>query len=276
MNINDPDFKPRIDEELRVFLPELTSDELELLTQNCKNDPQHELLPPVQVCPEMMYAIIDGHHQYAIRKKLKLAIRYVEVSMPGGIPDAVAYMVQLQLGRRNLSPSQRSSILAKAARHYSYGGDRKSSNQATAGGKTLDEMAAMAGVSKRTQSAATKVVDNGAAPVAEGVIAGKFTVSDAANVVELPKEVQEEIVEQATANGQTLTKTKRTLEARSRSGQEIVNSRVRKETLATLGHLWRLLRKLGIQAECEDHMEAVEDLIRNAAALVEEKNKVPF
>jgi hypothetical protein len=270
MNIDDPKFTPQINEELQSFLPEHKSDELEQLEENCKSDPDHELMPPIQIWAADN-SIIDGHHQFKIRRKLGLAIKYVELSFQT-IEDVMIYMTRIQFGRRNLNPSQRALLVAKARR---YAPGRPSSN-AQAVGKSLDELAAMAGVSKRSLGTASKVEAAGADSVVNGVLNGNFAVSDAANVVELPKADQEQIVEQAKATGQTLTKTKRISEARSRSGQEIVNSRVRKETLAIIGKLWRTLRKLGIQAECEAHMEAIEALIRNAGELVEEKNKVPF
>jgi hypothetical protein len=273
MNINDPKFTPQINEQLQSFLPEHTSDELELLRENCQADPEHVVMPAIQVCPELKYCIVDGHNQFSIRKKLGLAIRYVEVSIPGGIPAALAYMLRIQLGRRNLPASQRAFFVANATKRNSHGGDRKTDQETV---PSLENLAKAAGVGITTLKAAAKVVDGAATPVADAVQNGAFTVHDAANVVGLPGHVQVELAEQAKATGQTLTKTKRISEARSRSGQEIVSTKVRKEALAVLGQLWRLLGKLGIQKYCEDHLEAVEEVIKNCDKLIEEENKVPF
>lgn len=125
-------------------------------------------------------------------------------------------------------------------------------------------------------TAAAKVEDNGAAAVVKGVVNGKFAVSDAANVVELPKEVQETIAEQALANGATLTETKRLREGPSRSGKEILPTKLRKEAIAAFGKLTRALDRLGLDNQCGEHLDAILAAIESCEDVIADTVKAPF
>ena len=47
--MNDENFEPFISTELRDFLPPLSEDEFKQLEEHVANDPDHTILPPVQI-----------------------------------------------------------------------------------------------------------------------------------------------------------------------------------------------------------------------------------
>jgi hypothetical protein len=188
--------------DFRDLLPKHSKFELELLEQSCVADPNHERMQPVILWRDNNNTVIDGHNQEEIRKRNGLQIRYAFVNF-GSHEEAVQYALKVQMARRNIDKSQRAVTYAKHDRH-THGGDRKSKDQ---GAKlSVEKLAKAAGVSMRTMKSATKVVDNGAKNVIEGVRDGAFAVFDAAAIVKLDKTKQSEIVAEAKESGVTLRK----------------------------------------------------------------------
>lgn len=193
----------------------LDSEVLAILEQNNLDDPKHERLPPVQLWTngEKPNIVIDGHHTYRIRTKHNLKIRYVKLEFSDRL-EALRYAKGIQVGRRNLTDSQRAFEVAEWHEKQRQPAGRpcapKSQNtektspknvEATA---TLDSLAKAARVSKRTMSDATKVVDKGAKEVKQSVRAGQHSVSDAAAVVGLTKRQQARLAAQAAKEKSTL------------------------------------------------------------------------
>lgn len=103
-------------EELRSLIPPLSDDEFKQLETNilehgCQNPLQlwqvnKTLLNiPHTTEDEIAYILIDGHNRYKICSAHNLPFEIYQLSFDS-IKEAKDYMINLQLGRRNLSPTQ--------------------------------------------------------------------------------------------------------------------------------------------------------------------------
>jgi len=105
-------------EELRQFITPLSNEELKnlesnILKQGCK-DPlaiwetsQGVLDTNAQNPDEAVFVLIDGHNRYAICQKFGLDFKIVLLQFDS-IEQVKDYMIDFQLGRRNLTPEQMS------------------------------------------------------------------------------------------------------------------------------------------------------------------------
>lgn len=105
-------------EELRQFITPLSDEEFKnlesnLLKQGCK-DPlaiwetsQGVLDKNAQNPDEVIFVLIDGHNRYTICQKFGLDFKIVLLQFEG-IEQVKDYMIDFQLGRRNLTPEQMS------------------------------------------------------------------------------------------------------------------------------------------------------------------------
>ena len=102
--------------ELKNLIPALAKDELEQLENNIL---QHGCQTPIQLWQaskqligleadnpdDIAYILIDGHNRHSICKRHNLNFEVYMLSFPS-LKEAKDYMINLQLGRRNLSLSQ--------------------------------------------------------------------------------------------------------------------------------------------------------------------------
>lgn len=104
--------------DLKNLIPALSSEEFGQLEENIK---QHGCQTPIQLWQttrfaagqtndsldneEIIYILIDGHNRLEICRKHNLHFDIYMLSF-NSIKDAKDYMINLQLGRRNLSPTQ--------------------------------------------------------------------------------------------------------------------------------------------------------------------------
>lgn len=104
--------------------------------------------------------------------------------------DPLAWVISLNLHRRHLDESQRGMVAAKIATLP------KGANQHTAPANlpTQPEAAALLNVSERTVRSARRVLDRGSGELVSAVESGRVSVSAAAEVAELPKTEQAELV----------------------------------------------------------------------------------
>jgi hypothetical protein len=105
-------------DELRNLIPPLTSDELIQLEQNVL---KHGIKDPLTVwettaaaaqqnnTEESVYILIDGHNRYQISQQHQLDFR-INVVHFATLEEVKAYMIDYQLGRRNLTPEQASYL----------------------------------------------------------------------------------------------------------------------------------------------------------------------
>ena len=118
----------KIDPEFAEKIPPLTEDEFSLLEQNIVAD--GEVLDPLIIWNN---TILDGHNRYRILKKHpEIPFR----TYPKDFSDkyeAIAWICNNQLGRRNLTPEQRRYLIGKRyeAEKASHGGPRDNERSAS-------------------------------------------------------------------------------------------------------------------------------------------------
>ncbi|MEA5462035.1 hypothetical protein VB796_23390 [Arcicella sp. LKC2W] len=103
-------------DELKNLIPPLSDEEFEQLESNIK---KHGCQTPIQLwqaskkelglpyteVDDLVYVLIDGHNRHKICTANNLAFEVYMLSFQT-LKEAKDYMINLQLGRRNLSPSQ--------------------------------------------------------------------------------------------------------------------------------------------------------------------------
>lgn len=103
-------------DELRSLIPPLSTEEYTQLESNilahgCQTPlqlwqtPKQSLGIPASNSDEIAYVLIDGHNRFKICTDHNLPFEIYQLSFDS-IKDAKDYMINLQLGRRNLSPTQ--------------------------------------------------------------------------------------------------------------------------------------------------------------------------
>lgn len=108
-----------IDKEFEELLPVLTPEEFDRLEQSIL---RNGMLDPIKVWEEAgtgKYIIIDGHNRYKILKKHNIGFKYWEdykIMYANELPtrdDVKRWMLEQQLGRRNLSDAEKYEIVQK-------------------------------------------------------------------------------------------------------------------------------------------------------------------
>jgi N6-adenosine-specific RNA methylase IME4 len=136
--------KMKISEKFKNLIPPLTSEEFNQLEQNCIKDGILESIKTWQG------TIIDGHNRYNIAVKNKLSFETKEINF-NNESEVVEWIILLQLGRRNLTESQKSYL--RGVRYENeklkHGGERASTQNGNLI-KTADKLANEYNVSKNT------------------------------------------------------------------------------------------------------------------------------
>lgn len=130
--------------------------------------------------------VLDGWHRYRAALDLDLEIgrgaRYdLEITEANGVGSAMKYVIDANVHRRHLTPSQKAIIGARMVRY-----DRGRPTQAEEADRNLwttEEIANSLGVSERSISSARTVIQSGIPEFVEAVSAGAVTVSDAATAI---------------------------------------------------------------------------------------------
>lgn len=175
-----------IDREFDELCPALSSDEERLLEQSLLAD---GCLHSIVLWANHDSTILDGHNRYRLCKKhgLKFTTKSIKVDSRD---DAKAWIIRTQIGRRNLSESQRATLAAKLVNSHSGGDHRANLHPEITAEKAAEEF----NVSERLVKSAKKVIEHGAKPLQKAVESGEIAVSAAAAVAELPKAKQAKIV----------------------------------------------------------------------------------
>jgi Family of unknown function (DUF6011) len=156
-----------ISPELQSLIPPLTPEERAQLEANLLADGCRDPL----IVWQQEQVLLDGHHRYEICERHGLTYTIQELSLPD-MDAARLWMIQNQLGRRNLTPQQMSYYRGEQynLQKQRHGGDRKSDISSTQNGnlilgdavlpdgspphnedvKTVDRLAAEHGVSRNT------------------------------------------------------------------------------------------------------------------------------
>ena len=99
----------KIDPELKDLLPPLTDEEYKQLEKNIVENGFDKNFPIM----EWHGFIVDGHNRYDICKKHNITDYVVGTLAYETKEEVMEWMLDIQLGRRNLSPIQRIAITEK-------------------------------------------------------------------------------------------------------------------------------------------------------------------
>lgn len=142
--------------------------------------------------------ILDGRNRYRACKAAGVPVR--TVTYEGD--DALRFVVSLNLRRRHLTENQRAVVAAKIS---NLGEGRPKENSANlpsflqpaapaSAPISVARAAEMMNVSERSVTSAKAVLRNGVSELVDKVSAGEVSVSTAADVAQLPKEEQQEVL----------------------------------------------------------------------------------
>jgi transposase-like protein len=150
-----------IDEQFRDLIPPLADDERAHLRQSIVDEGCRE---PITVWQEKpcIQVIIDGHNRHDICKELDVPfdVRPVEF---GGRDDVTLWMINNQLGRRNLSPADFKMLIGRKynATKKAHGGTGANQHKEQSGqndhSATADAIADEHGISEATVRRAAKL-----------------------------------------------------------------------------------------------------------------------
>lgn len=140
----------RIDPEFKKLIPPLSHDEYMQLEENINTDGCRE---PLTVWQEEEL-LLDGHNRFEICKRYGLSYELFFVSLPDR-QSAVNWIIDNQLGRRNLNPTQATDLRGRRynGEKAEHGGDRKSNGKnyhLIDEPTTAKKLAAEYGVSEKT------------------------------------------------------------------------------------------------------------------------------
>lgn len=171
-----------IREDFKSLIPPLGPDEFLQLEQNCVRD---GIRDPLITWGDVL---IDGHNRYEIAKKHNLEYKTISMDFPDETA-AKMWVIQNQLGRRNLPPYDRSvlalklksEIQARAKERQGSRTDKGNIQQKSA--ESRDELATIAGVSHDTIHKVEKIEAEAPERVKQAVRQGKMSINQAYNSV---------------------------------------------------------------------------------------------
>ena len=186
----------KIDPELRDLLPPLTSEEYKQLEKNIVENGFDRNFPIM----EWQGFIVDGHNRYDICKKHNIEPIIGTLAYETK-EEVMEWMLDIQLGRRNLTPIQKIAITekyrpiyekqAKENQRLASGGDRKSDkyireNQGMVKLPDLDKqinpttsekLASIANVSEKTYRMGAKILNSGNEKLKQEVLSGEKSIN---------------------------------------------------------------------------------------------------
>ena len=181
----------KIDPELRDLLPPLAEDEYKQLEKNIVGNGFDRNFPIM----EWHGFIVDGHNRYSICRKHN--IEYTVGTLAYETKEEVMrWMLDIQLGRRNLTPIQRISV---AEKHRALFEAQAKERQATSTGgshpqltpemveaekgknrtenETNSKLAAIAGVKRETYRMGSKILNSDNDELKQRVLSGKTSIT---------------------------------------------------------------------------------------------------
>lgn len=185
-----------IDEELEDLLPVLTPEELEKLEKSIL---QYGMLDPIKIWEEPdtgEWIIIDGHNRYNILKKNNIEWHYwQDYKIMGELEtreDVKQWMLEQQLGRRNLTETERYEIVQRFKDYF----QKKAKENQSSGGKgltnlskvnTRKEMAKATGISEGTYNKLDKIMQSDNEEIKQKVREKELSIDKAYRMVKNPK-----------------------------------------------------------------------------------------
>ena len=189
----------KIDTELRDLLPPLTHDEFKQLEDNLVKDG----------CQNPLFVwrgfIADGHNRYIICQKHKIPFAIAELGFDDK-SEVMRWMIDGQLGRRNLSPIQRVAVTEKYRPVFE---EKAKENQGTRNdlnippnseasdikirnrdNETERQLAKLANVGHTAYHQAKTILDSDNEEVKQKVLSGDMSINAGYNVIKPKKEVE--------------------------------------------------------------------------------------
>lgn len=182
----------QIHDELKAWIEPLLPEEFaqleaNILAEGCRD--------PIVVWDGF---ILDGHNRYEICSRHRVPFATVEKTGLVTREDALVWMAQNQLGRRNLSDFTRAALalqlkplIEQRAQQRMLAGRALDSDptqkSAEGGGETREAIAKVAGVSRDTVRKVEKILESGNAEVTAQVRAGEISINAAAKKVAPPR-----------------------------------------------------------------------------------------
>ena len=180
----------KIDEELKALIPPLRESEYTQLEQNILSEGIRE---PILIWNG---TIIDGHNRYSIAKKhgLNFAVKEMQFDNKDAV---IGWMIYNQFGRRNLSAYDRSLLALKLKPQIEAEAKKKmlstQNNNAAknlqgaavqnfvqlGSGKTIDKIAALAGVSREVVRKVEKIEQAATPEIKDALKTGKISINSA-------------------------------------------------------------------------------------------------
>jgi phage N-6-adenine-methyltransferase len=187
-----------VDAELAALVPPLQAEERRLLEESLAREGCRD---PLVVWAETGI-LLDGHNRHAICTRLGIPFTTTTLSFATK-DEALLWVVDNQLGRRNLSDLDRIALAAKREplqrlRAAANQGARTDLVQNSAGGsersRTRELAARTANVSHDTYTKGKKVLEQGVPELVQAVRAEEVSIDAASLVADLPVEEQVEVV----------------------------------------------------------------------------------
>lgn len=171
--------------KFKDIMPPLTEEEFRQLEQNILAD---GIRDPLVVWGDVL---VDGHNRYAIAQKhgLKFVVRNHDFESDEA---AVAWIIQNQQGRRNLTPQQRIEIAERARPELERMAKERQIRKPESvvpnwapqeKGKTRDKIAQLSGVGHATVGRAQFVKNHGSAEIIEKMQSNKISINKAYETV---------------------------------------------------------------------------------------------
>lgn len=193
----------KVDKEFEDLLPVLTPEELEKLEDSIL---KYGMLDPIKIWQEPdtgKWIIIDGHNRYNILKKHGIDWHYWQdykiMSELETREDVKQWMLKQQLGRRNLTETERYEIVQKFKSIF----QKRGKENQSLGGKglanlpkvdTRKEMAKAVGVSEGTYRKLDEVMQSNYEEVKQKLREKKVSVDKAYQMVKNPEPAEKESI----------------------------------------------------------------------------------
>lgn len=193
----------KVDKEFEDLLPVLTPEELEKLEDSIL---KYGMLDPIKIWQEPdtgKWIIIDGHNRYNILKKHGIDWHYWQdykiMSELETREDVKQWMLEQQLGRRNLTETERYEIVQKFKSIF----QKRGKENQSLGGKglanlpkvdTRKEMAKAVGVSEGTYRKLDEVMQSNYEEVKQKLREKKVSVDKAYQMVKNPEPAEKESI----------------------------------------------------------------------------------
>ena len=189
----------QVDNDFESLIPPLTDDEYTRLEKSILAEGYRDAIIVWN------NFIIDGHHRYKICKAHNIDFHTIQMEFSSK-DDVILWMLQNQLGRRNLSEFQRVEIVRKyeeavkaQAEQRMLAGKADPKVNLPEGQKSRkqsrDELGTLAGVSGSTYEHATKVIDHAPTTIVNAARNNQISIHAAYEITKLPVPQQSEIAQ---------------------------------------------------------------------------------